>query len=199
MSHTVTETAAFSASVTVPDPGEPVMASDLENAVQPLCNRAQWTCRPGDHVVSVAADYYVSKWQHVGMYRLDSLAGNTGDTITESIVWGLGFIPDGSSITKYGVLIDPANGHAGQPGQLPRIRLVKKNFSSGTETVIDTTTDTYPNQATYEAQHTITKTLGSPYVVDHAIEAYFLEFIHESGANAIQAGLQVHGVRVSWS
>lgn len=41
MPHTVTETDDFSASVTVPNPGELVAAADLENAVQPLANRTK--------------------------------------------------------------------------------------------------------------------------------------------------------------
>ena len=198
MSHTVTETAAFSASVTVPDPGDPIMASDLENAVQPLANRSQWTCRPGDHVLCVRPDFDPNEWQRIGA-RIDSLAGNAGGLINETVFWGLGFVPDGSSITKYGVLIQPAGGHGALPAQKARIRLMKRSFNTGTATAIDTETDPAASVVNYELQHTILKTLATPYVVDHAIEEYYLEFIHESGANSVAAGLQVHGARVSWS
>ncbi len=40
MSHIVTETPVYTATITVPDPGEQIKAADVETAVQPLANRA---------------------------------------------------------------------------------------------------------------------------------------------------------------
>jgi hypothetical protein len=198
MSHTVTETAAFSASVTVPDPGEPVMASDLENAVQPLANRSQWAVRPGDHVLCEAPFVHLGEWNK-DFVHVSTATGNSGTSNHESATWGLGFVPDGASITKYGVSITPVGGHGGLPAQLPRLRLYKKSFSSGTLTLIDEVTDPSASLPAYETHHTITKTLATPEPVDHSLVGYFLVFIHESSTNAIDAGLIVHCARVSWS
>lgn len=42
MSHGLTDVSTFTASVVVADPGQPVLANDLEVACQPLANRTRW-------------------------------------------------------------------------------------------------------------------------------------------------------------
>lgn len=180
-------------------PNETVMIAPMVHDLADYAGKTrELVLNIGDHVLSATPSFLESKWSKFAT-NMQSVAGNTGNASTEVLDWGTGHIPSGRSITKYGVSITPAGAHAGLPGQKPRIRLIKVLFSSGASTVVDEETDGSTTLGQYEAHHTITKTLGTPELVDSALYGYFVEFIHESGANAIQAGMSVQLARISWS
>lgn len=69
MSHTVSESDAYSASVTVPDPGDLVEAINLEAAVQPIANRTK------NHEAHGLWDSVKSALGSALVYRLKSTGG----------------------------------------------------------------------------------------------------------------------------
>lgn len=159
---------------------------------------------PGDHAVSATPLFDLSKWQIFGAGRIDSLAGNAGGVVNEHVLWGLGDLPQGVSITQVSVSINPSNGGnhgafpGGKPAQMPSVSLIKVLHSTGAATTVETGTDSSSTQAAYEAQHTITHTLATPEVVDRALYSYFIRFQQEGGANSNDTGMQVLSARVTW-
>lgn len=97
------------------------------------------------------------------------------------LVWGLPY--PNAALVSFEVTIDPAPGHGGLPAVMPQVEL--GYVGTGGPTIIDTQVDASGSVGAYEAEHTITLTLGSPEAIDNAARQYFVRLRGESSTNSV--------------
>jgi hypothetical protein len=87
--------------------------------------------------------------------------------------------------------------HAGLPGTMPVLSLVRSPSDGSAFVTVDSVTDTSASAAVYDAAHTLSKTIASPHAVQ-ATQAYYLRLAGEGGANAAADHLGVFGLTVTY-
>jgi hypothetical protein len=87
--------------------------------------------------------------------------------------------------------------HAGLPGTMPVLSLVRSPSDGGAFVTVDSVTDASASAAIYDAAHTLSRTIASPHAI-LASEAYYLRFAGEGGANAVVNYLGIFGLTVTY-
>ena len=120
-------------------------------------------------------------------------ANQSGAPFALVLVVHLNDIPNGATMTRVDLIIDPADGHAGAGAGLtfPTLKCWKLNVSTGVATQIGTTTTDAWNAGGYESIHPLIIS-GLTEVIDWDTYRYVLEFTAEAGANYL-ANLSVKG------
>jgi hypothetical protein len=199
----------WAATLNIPADGESVNSASVLAYVQEVANRLEYLRQrvPGanpvaniiDRVVAVemgtpafAADWVLNAGQGVAAlypaYRQIAQAAATGGPVFDLDP----VLLNGQIIRTMAADVVAKNGHAGLPGTMPSLRLLKVSRGVGTAyaaigglaaTLVDTQNDTSPNTAAYELVHTISKTLAVPETVDLVNYSYRLQCNGEYGAN----------------
>lgn len=120
-------------------------------------------------------------------------ANQSGTASALVLVVHLNDIPNGATVTRVDLIIDPAGGHAGAGAGLtfPTLKFWKLNVSTGVATQIGTTTTDAWNAGSYESIHPLIIS-GLTETIDWDTYRYVLEFTAEAGANYL-ATLSVKG------
>lgn len=87
--------------------------------------------------------------------------------------------------------------HAGLPGTMPVLSLVRSPSDGGAFVTVDSVTDTSASAAVYDAAHTVSKTIASPHAVQ-ASQAYYVRLAGEAGTNSAANHLGVFGLTVTF-
>lgn len=116
-----------------------------------------------------------------GQLKFFQSVGTGGGSAVQAIE-----VPDGATITGLTAYYTPPSGHSGAIGTLvlPQIFFGKMD-TAGTATSIANAHDTSGSFAAYETRHALALT-GLTEVVNNATTKYWIEFIPETGANALQ-------------
>lgn len=91
-------------------------------------------------------------------------------------------VPHGATLTAVGISINPADGHANLPANMPIVDVYALDYD-GTVTPIGSATDGSANVAAYEAHHEIPVS-GLSVTIDRTTKRYFATLRGESGANS---------------
>lgn len=92
-------------------------------------------------------------------------------------------LPHGASLVSVTTYITPPTDGT-MPGTRPQLQIIKRAMSTGSETILATTTDPNSVLGDYEAYHGWTCTPASPEVIDRSAYKYYAKLTGESGANS---------------
>lgn len=200
MSHALTEVAVNTASVVVPDPGQQVLANDIEVAAQALANRTKLLLDPysGNRRRFVAAPpvFNSAFWEHssTGLEAgnpLCSLAGSAGPSVDKRKVVYLLDVPQGSTLTHVQLWLKAAPLHGGVVQFPVGIRFEKQAIETGVVTAGAVVSDP-SGLGTYESYHWLDLAVGE--VIDCDTYRYYARVSNEGGTNAIEPGLALYGL-----
>lgn len=91
--------------------------------------------------------------------------------------------------------IGSAGAHADLPGLMPQIALVSVD-AAGTQTTIDTVTDSSASVGAYDANHSVVLALGAPETVSGS-NAYYVLVLGEAGSDSQANSLGIRSITVS--
>lgn len=212
----ITAVDIFTDPVVAPSPGELITSADRVLTAQALANRSLYAknrTRGGQSLslvpVNMCAAYITQEIAGDGTTGLRWVAQSTSATGSykqHSVFTGYPIIfdleaPIGVTITSLTARVIGKNGatvHGSLPATLPILTLEVYNPSTNTTVVAGTTTDTSPNLAAYETQHSILVTPGAPPLVDGS-HRYVARLKGETDANSVADTLVVTGIFVSWT
>lgn len=198
MSHGLTESTTYDATVTVPDDADTANAGSVNVAFQAIANRTKQlrskipASAGGNQQLTMAAAK-ATNWA----FDAGDVAGQTDHTWYQSSVasadlleFQLQHIP-GAKFTQIVVTLKGKAGHGGLPGTMPKIQLFKTDRAAHTSAQVGSDqSDTSANVAAYEAVHTVTLTVSEQTMSETAV--YYLKITGEDGANEM-AGLEYAG------
>lgn len=208
---------AYGVSLSIPADGEGVSSASVALYVQEIANRLEFIRQrvPGANPVAnlmnvarpmgeavIAAGSTV--WQINFTASTCSVVNNLAVSVGEVFLLNLDKLVPGAIIRNFSAIARGAAAHAALPAVMPKIELVKCDFTAylggaaaPAFTVIDTQADTSASTAAYQLSHLISKTLAAPETVG-VNTSYALRMTGESGANSL-LGMQwsAGGVQVS--
>lgn len=205
MSHALTEVAVHTAAVTVPDPGQPVLANDIEVACQALANRTKLLLDPFNplvnrrRVVKAPPLFNAEFWEHstspTTANPLVSLTGSAGPSVDKRKVIYMLDVPHGSTLTHVQLALQAASGHGGVlPPNTVGMRFEKQAWDTGVVTAGSVDSDP-SGIGTYESYHLFTLNITPDEVIDLDTYRYYVRVSNEGGGgSAIEAGLQLFGL-----
>lgn len=198
--YTPTSTGALVLSYTMPADGDAPDAASVKVPLEGLADDASRLALGGD-VTTVTGRSIPFVWTgltetapgYSWTFGSQGQANQSGTASALTLVVHLNDIPNGATVTRVDLVIDPANGHAGAGAGLtfPTLKFWKLNVSTGVATQIGSTATDAWNAGSYESIHPLIVS-GLTEAIDWDTYRYVLEFTAEAGANYL-AGLSVKG------
>jgi hypothetical protein len=195
------------ATISIPDDGDKRDVAIYAAAIEGLVNRSNWLAwrtenNDGGSVahtfVPVTPPTVDPRWALinalVGMWMTDVTDPENGAAAMMEFT----DVPDGVKITSAIVYIDPSNSHSNLPTTKPILKLNAIDVATGTITPLGTTTDAPADLTAYQARHSITVTVASPFKYDKAVHKLVAVIQAEAGANA-KSAMVVEGCRCTWA
>lgn len=174
-------------SITIEDQNDLLINSDAVNAR--LCMTPAWIESAGGAVT----------WDRTASSPGGALIQTQVDATAQYIAMFPVTLPPGDDILGVTVVlhgtIGSAGAHADLPGLMPQVALISVD-ASGTQTTIDTVTDSAASQAAYDANHSVVLALGSPETVSGS-NAYYVLVLGEAGSDSQANSLGIRSITVS--
>lgn len=182
MSHNLTESATYTADVTVPDDGDARNAASVNTAFQALANRTKFLKAQTDALhatitrsVPLASGLAVDNFSPGAFKYLNTSAWDSSIDQGDLVQFPLD-PPVGCTIVGASARLAGKGGHGALPAIKAKLR-VRKFSATNVATTVATVTDSSGTTGAYEAQHTLTLTFSEAY---DPTCSYVIEVLDES-------------------
>lgn len=186
----------YHSTVTAPSDGDAANGTNFQAGIQDCADNARYV---RDRCPGAAASTVIIIPPQIATPDLDGywdLLGNyqrQNDVSTSHKLYYPVVMPPDGTITQVRCLVTGTGGHSALPANMPILRLYSLD-STGTTTQEGTVTDTSADLGAYETVHWITL---SGLSVSLGQDAYHVDLLGESGANALADKLVAYQVEIT--